>query len=260
MTEESSPQTTNQNDQIPPLFYTAPETLVRAGHKDWKIRPERDFAFAATTNTIPITAPEFSLAARNYPIIMLGDELVPVIAVGVNSEKNLFVDSDGTWEAISYVPAYARRYPFVLLGTQSDERLQIGIDSKARSGKDGARALFENDAETETLKQGMTMCEQFHQAYMFTAEFAKALNDVGVVHERAIEVEMSPGQKTNLGSFKAVNEEKFKDLPDATFLEWRKKGFLQGIYFHLQSLNNWDILMAKAAVQTGANGQAQSAS
>ncbi len=256
MTEDTQPQTTSQNDQIAPMFYTAPEPLVRTGHKDFKVRPERDFAFAANTNTIPITAPEFSFAARNYPIIMVGNDIVPVVAVGLNSSKNLFVDDEGVWAATSYIPAYVRRYPFILIGKETDERLQMGIDSKAQSGKDGARALFENGEETETVKQALTIAEQFHQAYLFTAEFVKELNEAGIIDERAIEVEMTPGEKTNLGSFRLVSEEKFKDLPDATFLDWRKKGFLSAIHFHLQSQNNWDILLTRAGLTVGADGQA----
>ncbi len=255
---EDTPQTANQNpptEQNPPLFYTAPEPLVRTGHKDLKIRPEWDFTFAAKTNTIPITAPEFSLAARHYPIIMLGEDLVPVIAVGLNSQKNLFVGEDGAWEPGSYIPAYARRYPFILIGQQTDERLQMGVDSNAQSDKENARPLFENGEETETIKKALTMSEQFHQAYMFTSEFAKAINEAGIVEERAIEVEAPNGEKTNLGSFKAINEEKFKEVPDATFLEWRKRGFLHSIYFHLQSLNNWDNLIGRGAIKSGANGQ-----
>ena len=49
-----------------------------------------------------------------------------------------------------------------------------------------------------------------------------------------------------MGTFMAVNEEKFKALSDVTILDWKKKGFLHAVYFHLQSLNNWDMLLAKA--------------
>src|SRR5262245_17306840 len=62
----------------PPLFYTQPEPLLAGAHKDFKIRPEKDFSFAARTNTIPLTAPEFALASRHFPILLLGPDLIPV--------------------------------------------------------------------------------------------------------------------------------------------------------------------------------------
>ena len=265
MTEDTPTQNTNQDQRDetnPPLFYTAPEPLVRTGHKDLKIRPEWDFAFATETNTIPVTAPEFSFAARHYPIIMVGEELVPVIAVGLNSpsQQNLFVNKNGEWAPGTYIPAYVRRYPFILIGQESDERLQIGIDSKAASDKEGARALFEDGEETETIKKALDMAEQFHQAYMFTSEFAKAIREADIVEERAIEVETAEGEKAKLGSFRAIDEEKFKAVPDATFLEWREKGFLHSIYFHLQSITNWDNLFSRASAQASTNGQGAAAS
>ncbi len=220
---------------------------MKHGHKGLKIRPERDFSFAAGTNTVPITAPEFSMAARHYPIIFLGQDLVPVVAVGMNTGKNLFVNNQGEWEVGCYIPAYVRRYPFILMGQSTDERLSIGIDSESESKKDGARSLFENGEETDTVKNALNMCEQFHQAYLFTEQFSKALASSGIVEERAVEVEIGDNEKQNLGSFNSINEEKFKELPDATFLEWRKSGFLHSVYFHLQSMNNWDMLMVRSA-------------
>ena len=257
MTEDSPEKTDNQNKINPPLFYTMPEPLVRTGHKDVKIRPEWDFGFATQTHTIPITAPELAMAARHYPIILLGETLVPVIAVGMTDGTNLFIGEDGNWEDGFYIPAYVRRFPFILLGKETDERLQLGIDSKAKSDHDEARALFtEEGEESETVKQALSLSEQFHQAYLYTSELAKALVEAGIVEERSIEVETSPGEVANMGSFMAVSEEKFRELPDETFLDWRKKGFLPGIYFHLQSLTNWQNLISRAAIRAEkANGK-----
>jgi len=250
VTEETPAQNTPENEVNAPLFYTMPEPLVRTGHKDLKVRPEWDFKFAKDTNTIPITSPEFAMAARHYPIILIGETLVPVIAVGMVAGMNLFINEDGTWENGFYVPAYARRYPFILLGKETDERLQIGVDSKAKSDHAEARALFKEDGEeTEAVKLALTISEQFHQAYLFTAELAKAVSEAGIVEDRSIEVEVGPDEHANMGSFKAVSEEKLRELPDETFLDWRKKGFLPAIYFHLQSLTTWQNLIDRTAAR-----------
>ncbi|MSO73052.1 MAG: hypothetical protein EXQ84_05515 [Rhodospirillaceae bacterium] len=250
MSDTSAPPAANDG-MPPPMFYIQPEPLMPNVHKDLKIRPETDFAFAATTNTIPITVPEFPLVARHFPIMFLGPELVPTAAVGFNPDTNLFVDAKGQWERMSYIPAYVRRYPFILLGQDGDERLHLGVDSSARSAKEGARALFENDKETAAVPQALTFCEQFHNAFMVTREFSLAMKASGIVEERDLELELAPGQISKVGSFQRVSEEKFKALPDATILDWHKKGILHSVYFHLQSLNNWDMLLIKGAERNG---------
>jgi len=240
----ASPSKTEQ--QRPPMFYERPVPVTASAHGKIKIRPEMDFSFATKTNTVPLTGPEFVLAARTYPIIFVGDLLVPSAVLGFRPDENLFTDDKGEWDRMSYVPAYIRRYPFILLGNEGDERLQLGVDEAATSTKADARALFEGEKETEIVRQMLNMCEQFHNAYLFTRDFSQALKDANLVEDRKLDVQLNATEKMELGSFQAVNEEKFKALPDATVLDWKKKGFLHAVYFHLQSLNNWEILLTKA--------------
>ncbi len=248
MTEASTintPQNANQAPMVAPLYYAEIAPLSTSMHKNFKLRPEGDFAFANKSNTVPLTVPEFTLAARHYPILLLTDDLVPTAALGVQPEQNLFLKADGLWEPGVYVPAYIRRHPFILLGGP-DDKLTLGIDMAANSSKEGARALFNDDGkETEVIAQVMDLCTQFHQAFLFTRDFSEALKKSDIVIDCTLEVETSPGQRAQLGSFKRIDEEKFKNLPDATVLEWRKTGYLHAVYFLLQSMNNWDILLQK---------------
>ena len=237
---------TKNDQQRPPMFYERPAPVSASAHGKFKARPEMDFAFAAKSNTTPLTAPEFVLVARHYPIIFVGDQMVPSAVMGLKIDENLYVSAKGEWDAYSYVPAYIRRFPFILLGNQGDERLQLGVEETANSTKAGARALFEGEKETEFVRQQLDMCEQFHNAYLYTRDFSQAIIDAKLIEERELNVPISATETAKLGTFNAVNEEKFKDLPDATVLDWKKKGFLHAVYFHLQSLNNWEILLAKA--------------
>ncbi len=244
---QTAPASTQQD--APPMFYTRPEPVRAESHAGISIRPELDFSFAAHVNTVPVTLPEFMMVARHYPIMFLGPDLVPTAALGFNPQHNLFVDQKGEWAVGQYVPAYVRRYPFILLGAEGSDLLHLGIDGVAASGKPGARALFEKGEQTTATKQAVELCEQFHQAFMFTRDFSKALLDAGIIEDRTLEIEAGPGgQKTTLGSFKRVSEDKFRQLPDATVLDWFKKGYMYGIYFHLQSMNNWELLIARNAL------------
>jgi len=235
-----------QAENAPPLFYSRIEALSAQLHKDLKIRPEGDFTYAHKTNTVPLTAPEFTLAARHYPILLLGPELVPTAALGLTPEQNLFCRPDGSWEPGIYVPAYIRRHPFILLGGGGDDRLTLGVDVASASDKENARVLFNSDGkETEVVTQALEFCNQFHGAFLHTREFSAALKKADIVIDCSLEVETSPGQRSTLGSFKRIDEEKFKNMSDETATEWRKAGFLHAAYFLLQSMNNWDGLLAK---------------
>lgn len=230
----------------PPLFYVQPEPLSATGHKEWSIRGAEDFSFAAGTNSVPLTAPEFGMAARHYPIIFLGD-VVPTCVLGYEPGRNLFVDDKGRWDEAAYIPAYVRRYPFILMGAQGQDRLTLGIDQAGRSDKPEGRALFAGDKESDVIKNALEMCEQFHNAHLFTRDFSNALKEVKIVEEQTMQAETGPGKVENVATFQRVNEEKFRNLPDATILEWRKNGFLHAIYFHLQSMNNWNLLLLRHA-------------
>ncbi len=251
VTDTSATQSAPRSD-LAPLFYSAIEPLSAQLHKSLKIRPEAEYAFAAKTNTVPLTVPEFTMAARHYPILLLGDDLVPTAALGVQPEQNLFITPAGQWDAGFYVPAYIRRHPFILLGG-NDDRLTLGIDvASAATGAD-ARPLFKDDGkETEVVTQALDLCNQFHGAFLFTRDLSTALKKSDIVVDCTLEIEPTPGQRSTLGTFKRVDEEKFKEVPDSVILEWRKAGFLHAIHFLLQSMNNWDLLLIKAGLHSGA--------
>lgn len=227
-----------------PLFYTEPMPVAASLQPDWKVRPEHDFTFAARANTVPLTAPEFMMAARHFPIIFLGDA-VPTAVLGFQPNTNLFVDRDGHWERGAYVPAYIRRYPFILLGQQGDEMLRLGIDRAGRSSKTDARALFEDGKETAVIKQAVELGEQFHNAHMYTRDLSAALKAADVIEESTLQAEVEPGKVESIATFKRVSEDKFRQLPEATVVEWWKKGYMHAVYFHLQSMNNWEMLMMR---------------
>jgi hypothetical protein len=247
-TDDSAAPTVDENGEErmpPPLFYHDPRAVTAERHGDFKIRAETDFTFANSTNAVPITLPEFVLAARHYPIVFVGAELVPTVALGLREDQNVFVDDKGQWERFCYVPAYVRRYPFILLGKQEDERLQLGIDHEANSNGAVARALFEGEKETQVVNDALDLCQQFHGAYGATSEFSQMLKDSDLVEERSLEIDLADGEKLDIGAFACINEQKLRDMSDDTFLEWRKKGWLAAMYFHIASLNNWEMVMER---------------
>jgi hypothetical protein len=245
-TESNDPNTAETADkqQAPPLFYSDPAPVNGDIHGDFKIQPEGDFRFTKDTNAVPITTPEFVLAARHYPIVFVGDQMIPTVVLGFRQGQNLFVADDGTWERRCYIPAYVRRYPFILLGKEDDERLQLGVDGTSKSDHADARALFDGEKkETQVVTDALDICQQFHGAYKTTSEFSEMLADSGLMEERSLELEFPGAEKMSIGSFSSVDEQKLRDASGERFLEWRRKGWLAAMYFHVASLNNWEQLI-----------------
>lgn len=243
--EAQAPAANGEDRMPPPLFYHDPVAVTVNRHGDKKIRPANDYNYANNTNAVPITLPEFVLAARHYPIVFVGPELVPTVALGFRQDQNVFVDDQGKWERYCYVPAYVRRYPFILLGKAEDERLQLGIDNEATSDSPDARPLFDGEKETETVTEALDLCQQFHGAYQATSEFSKMLKESDLIEERSLEVDLPNDEKLDIGAFASINEQKLREVSDDRFLEWRKKGWLAAMYFHVASLNNWEQVMGR---------------
>src|SRR5689334_10568041 len=90
-----------------PLFYRRPRVLDPIAHAAAKVKPTASFLFAAATNSIPLGADEFFAAQATYPIVFTSsDPPVPIAVVGLAPNRNLFVDSAGTWRQDAYIPAY----------------------------------------------------------------------------------------------------------------------------------------------------------
>jgi hypothetical protein len=47
-----------------------------------------------------------------------------------------------------------------------------------------------------------------------------------------------PGGKTNVSGLRVVDRKKFSELDAETLADWHKRGLLEPIYAHLQSLDN----------------------
>jgi hypothetical protein len=64
----------------------------------------------------------------------------------------------------------------------------------------------------------------------------------GVLVDRQAEITVGADKKIQFTGFQIVDEKKLSELPDKTFLEWRKNGWLPFIYAHLFSGVQWQRL------------------
>ena len=245
------------------LFYGQPEPLTADLHGKLGVTPaDKPYAFVAGTHVVPLTVTEFAPAALTYPVIFVGDQKQPVVAMGLRNGENLFIE-DGDIRADAYLPAYVRRYPFVFATDEVEGRMILCIDRTAPFVTEGGEVpLFENGQPSAYVQNAMDFCNNFEQERVRTESFVKLLTDLDLFEVR--EAAFTPrnedgttGQPQKLAEYFAVSEDKLKALPADKLVELRDNGALGQIYAHLISLAGWDRLIAlaigRANRQTAAN-------
>ena len=117
-----------------PVFYKKVVPLNKEVHSELYIEGIDSYQHTKETNSVYIAAVEFIQAAREYPIVFAvgpDEKLFPVVLLGLEKNKNLFVDKAGKWMA-DYIPAYVRRYPFILATTDTkNSNFTVCIDVRS---------------------------------------------------------------------------------------------------------------------------------
>jgi hypothetical protein len=233
----SAPQTATL-----PLFYNDLAPLNRQDHAGWHSRPTDRAPWLVGQHAVPLTAEEFPMAQRHYPIIFSsGEDPVPLGLMGMNEGVNVFVDDEGMLTGPTYLPAYARRYPFMLAKLQpNSEELSLCFDPT--SGLVGdfeeGEALFDGEEPSEITKATLNFCEQFEIAGQKTANFMAELkkHDLLMDGELALQVEGQEQPFTYRG-FRMIDENKLREVRGDVLRGWNQSGLLPLIYAHLFSLD-----------------------
>jgi len=236
---------TDEAKQNLPLFYKNPVLLDGQKHQGMSLVKDLDLGFTSSTNAVPVNLIELPQIAHFYPIAFSNDgQATPVAIMGVRNDENLFVDDNGGWKKDVYIPSYIRRYPFILTEVNDGESLSLCIDeTDGVVSNDNDNPLFDGDNKpTQLANNAMEFCKSYHAASQQTLEFSKALADSGLLVERTAELVVKGDQKVNFSGFAIIDEEKFNKLDDATFNEWRAKGWIGAIYAHLFSGFHWNSI------------------
>jgi hypothetical protein len=192
-----------------------------------------------------ITVDEMFAVATSQPIVFskVGeDSYIANAVLGLEQNKNLFVDSKNKWKKGAYTPIFLKKFPFVF--AQNGDKLFLAYDSecKAIGTKKGVDLFDENDEMTEFTKGVMSVLENFQKGSVRTSKFVRELNDLGILEESTINIDENGQNKIRFTGFLRVNEEKFNVLDDATMLKLVQNGAYKLIVAHLVSMSNFQKL------------------
>ncbi len=228
-----------------PLFYHKPLPLDAKLHTKLALKDNFGLQYTAGVNAVPVNLIELPQICHAYPIAFSPDEnATPVAILGLRDNENLFVDTNGKWVEQAYVPAYIRRYPFIFSEIPGSDQLSLCVDMNEAVVEEGGKQRFftEDGKPTELSQNALEFCKSYHAAAQATLAFSQALSSSGLLVERAAEINVPGGQKISFSGFRIIDEKKLSELDDATFLDWRKKGWLPFIYAHLFSAAQWQRL------------------
>lgn len=235
------------------FLYQQPELLTREHHGSLGVSPtERPFEFVRDVRAIPITLTEFSTAMRHYPIVFTSpEEPMPLAVVAVVEERNLFVDDQGEWDPLCYVPSYLRAYPFAFARDEKGRTAMV-IDRKAGVISENPRFPFFVDGEiSEETKQMIRYCSQFEAEREQTLKLGRRLRELDLLTtQQATYTPKGATEPQTLASYTCVDSKKLTDLDKDTIYEWHRSGELSCLYSHLHSLDNWRALVARRQLQS----------
>jgi hypothetical protein len=160
--------------------------------------------------------------------------------MGLEPNKNLFVDQEGRWLAGAYVPAAFRRYPFALTDA-GEGSFAICVDmssqflQKAEAEGEGEALFDAQGVMTPAMEKISQFLQELMTSEVLASTFCAHLSALGLLAPCEFKVQSPEGTKTSGGSF-MVDEKKLATLNPDEFLVLRDKGFLGPVYAHLLSL------------------------
>ena len=236
-----------------PLFYKRVVPLNRERHGELYIETVEGYSFAAQTNSIFISAVEFSPAMLEYPIVFASNDqggIYPVALLGLKNKQNIFVGAQGKWDS-DYIPAYARRYPFILATPDPvSDKFTVCIDEAYpgfNTAKEG-QPLFDDKGEhTPMLSQAVNFLKDYQEHVQLTNAFCNNLVELQLLEPMQANVKLQSGEDLSIGGFQCVKREKLQQLNPGKLADLVKTAQMELIYAHLLSLNNIAKLVRRMA-------------
>ncbi len=227
----------------------------KARHAATRIKQIDGFGFASKFHIASVMVHEFARASAIYPVVFLEDqqkdEFRPVSLLGLDEGENLFVDSDGKWQA-SYVPAIIRRYPFALASTGQDGQYTVCIDegSALVSDSEGVPLFDDKGEPSEAIENVKRYLGELQQMDVFTQAFCRYFAEHNLFTPLNMRVRQAD-QAKNISGCYVVNEERLNNLSNERFIEMREKRYLPAVYAHLMSLAQIERLMTLKSGHAG---------
>lgn len=235
------------------LIYEQVVSVSQQRHGDWSVKRVTDYKFTRELNSVPLMTIEFENAALEYAIVFTGPEkeILPAIILGVSEQKNLYVTEAGDWQA-KYIPAFVRRYPFVFSQSADSERFILCIDEEFDGFNQEGRGerLFDSQGEqTLYLRNVLEFLQEYQRNFQITRAFCQKIKELDLLELMQAKFRLPSGEQKYLTGFSAVSKERLKKLSGQQLEDLMRKGELDLLYWHLQSMRNFSLMIERVKPQ-----------
>lgn len=249
---------------IVPQLHRQPVPVDTQTHGATRLRlPVTDWSHLASMNALFLTAAECVHAACDYPIVFIKagvdeqgqTDYAPIAVLGMSAGENLYLEG-GRWRAL-HLPMLMGTYPFCVARAGQD-RYAVCLDaaSSALANEGEGQRLFDDAGQpTEFSRNVQTELEKLEAQINATRNISRKLAALGLFSERRFDATLPDGRRLAVDGFFTVEEERVRQLPEATVMELHRDGLLTFIHAHWVSLGQMRRLLEwRVARETAAQG------
>lgn len=217
--------------------------LNNEAHRSLKVDGRASAAYGDGQRFIQVMVSEFAHLLVHYPILFSKDsttgQLYCGVMLGYDEGENLFLED---WrDRRLYRPLMLQRAPFCTHGRD----LAIDLDHP-RVGVEAGEALFRDDGRpTDYLESVRQAFRYLRPGLRATTVFIARLLELRLIEPIDLEVEFDDGSKRDGVGLYTIDQAVLQTLPDATVVEFHRRGYLRLIDFMLASLRQLPVLTAR---------------
>ncbi|MEM7360511.1 MAG: SapC family protein [Pseudomonadota bacterium] len=224
--------------------------LSNKTHSDLRLVENCALMEAKNQHVIGLKVSEVGMAAGSFPLFFTkntqtGDWAISAVA-GLELNTNLFIEND-YWDA-TYLPTVMQTYPFYLMKSEREEgSYTIGIDEENTAfSKTEGKPLFEDSGKASIMLSGITtMLEEDIKNQIQTFQYAKELDELGLIKGMNVLVHYNDGNTNTLKGLYTPDEEKLQALSVEDLDALRQKGYLPAIYAMLISIYQLNAMILR---------------
>lgn len=214
--------------------------LDPAKHQDIKIKAHSNFSFSKHQHQVSLVVHEFGAAASSFPVVYMKEpqqgQFRAVALLSLIAGENHFY-SDKEWQGV-HLPSAFLRTPFELGPDPSQEKtltLYLDDHSDYVNTTEG-EALYQDGEPSQFLQQVQSKMADYYQQEQLTHQFTQQLLTLKLLKEIELHLEFSDGKKNGIKGIYTIDEERLRQLDDATILELNKANFILPIHGIVLSL------------------------
>ena len=222
--------------------------LNNVDHHDLRVITRHGAEFGEAVNQVLVFPTEFENVQREYPIVFRRDaegRLRPVALLGLGRDENLFLDSEGGWQA-SYVPALFQRGPFSIVAPETAEgepMIRIDLDHPRVSRSEDTPIFLPQGGNSPYLEQVTAVLRAIYLGHHVLEPMVAAFENAGLLRRVNLEARVGETDVYAVSGVFTIDREQLAALGADALAALHEGGFLQSAFLVAASLGNMQRLI-----------------